>query len=399
MRKIILMLLNQGFPDIRVEQEADALKDAGYRVIIITHYRKTVIKDGYETIPVQTTLNQFEAYLNSLFYGNPYLEKRIIKALATEGIDKVDAVHVHDLFWSHIGYSLKNHFKCKFVIDMHENYPAMLNIFNYERKRNNKRQTIRSWFFNDVLLSYKRLRKYESKMLKLCDDYITVADEYLEATKALVSNNKGIVVSNTKSPKSIAFSDMPKIEDKVIISYVGSIQFLRGLDVVVNAFKLLPEEVYQLNIVGFKKNDPVKLHLEKIIKKNNMSNINLIPWLNTEKEQDEYMRHCHIGIIPHIDCELCQTTMPHKLFSYMAIGRSVLVSDVKPLARIVDGKDCGATFKAGSSADLAKKIQEISNYDTLFRQGKNARALVEGECNWQRDADRLVSMYRSLIGK
>ncbi len=396
LKKTILMILNQAFPDIRVKQECDTLLSAGYRVIIVTRTLITQLDENYELLPIVVSKHKFEAYINCFFKGNPWLTQRIVGELLNMGVTHVDAVHVHDLFWAITGYDLSKKFNAKFVIDFHENYPAMIQHFNDSSKKNGIKKTLRNQFFDDVLLSYRRLIRYEQRMLKKCDAYIVVVDEAHLRLNNINPLKNGIVVSNTKDPEIITFINMPK-EEKIRLVYVGTIQDLRGLDTAVKAMIYLPKNKYELTIVGFKNGCLVKKRLASIIQSNNLTNVNLVNFTEDELLLEQYITNAHIGIIPHMDCELCQTTVPHKLFIYMAMGKPVLVSDVKPLKRLVENKLCGAVFKAGSEEDFANKVSNMSDYNSLVTMGIKARELVETEYNWSLDEKRLIGLYDKLL--
>lgn len=396
MRKTILMILNQSFPDIRVKQEYDALVSQGYRVIVITRTNQTELDNSYELLPVAVSLGEVEAYANCFFRGNPWLVKRIIKELELIGVVNLDAVHVHDLFWGVTGYRLSKIFNAKLIMDFHENYPAMLQHFNESSKKHGPKKSLRNKFFDDVLLGYERLKRYEKRMLSKCDGYIVVVDEALDRLRDINPLKKGVVVSNTKSPELIPFKSLSNIEPIKLV-YVGTIQELRGLEVAVTAMQYLPSSDYELTIVGFKNGCLVKKQLESIILAHNIKNVNLIGFLTDEKKLNEYIYNSHIGIIPHQDCELCQTTIPHKLFSYMAMGRPVLTSDVKPFKRLIYNKGVGDVFRAGSAKDFSEKIKAMSTHRLLIEYGRNARKLVETEYNWSKDKNRLLDLYNSLL--
>jgi glycosyltransferase involved in cell wall biosynthesis len=390
------MILNQSFPDVRVKQEYDALACAGYRVIVITRALQTQYDENYELLPIVVSKNEFEAYLNCLFIGNRWLVARISSALVDIGVEQVDAVHVHDLFWATTGYTLSKKFSAKFVIDFHENYPAMIRHFNESSKRHGVKKTLRNQFFDNVLLSYKRLVKYERRMLALCDAYICVVEEAKLRLNQINPLTQGVVVSNTKDPRAIDFVDM-KEKEKIQLIYVGTIQDLRGLDTAVKAMAYLCENRYELTIVGFKTGCTVKKNLASIIDANNINNVNLVDFTQNESALNQHISNAHIGIIPHISCDLCHTTVPHKLFTYMAMGKAVLVSDVKPLRRLVENKSCGVVFRAGSAEDFAQKVKAISRHDLLVKMGGKARELIETEYNWAVDAKCLVDMYHELL--
>ncbi len=121
----------------------------------------------------------------------------------------------------------------------------MIHHFNESSKKFGVKKTLRNKFFDNVLLSYKRLARYEKRMLSKCDAFIVVVNEAQLRLNTLNAFKKGVVVSNTKNPNTITFIDIPK-KDKIQLVYVGTIQDLRGLDTAVKAMVYLPEDKYEL---------------------------------------------------------------------------------------------------------------------------------------------------------
>ncbi len=408
-RKTILMLLNQRFlPDIRVEQEYRALKDAGYRVIVVADENGKDSAD-FEIIRVRPNEGMSWKY-NLTLRTNPKLKNEIVNKIHNLGVTRVDIIHVHDLFWSFLGIELKRYYQAKLVIDLHENYPGMIRDFGWQyRKWNLKaylvilfltlksRKTNAIW---DAICEWAhgpdRLEKYEKRVLKKCDGFIVVVDEALERYKNEAFYNKGIVVSNTKDPGTWKYDKLHMIEDKLILTYMGSVQDLRGLDTAILAMKYLDQSKYQLNIIGLTPQSKIKKDFENLLVDHSISNVNLIDWLDDENKAFEYINNAHVCIVTHKNTELTQTTVPHKLFMYMAIGRPVLVSDVAPLKRIVEEAKCGLVFKADNPENFAARLSEMRDQDLLSKFSKNGREAAERKYNWSEDSKRLVAMYASL---
>ena len=128
----ILMILDHPFPpDIRVENEIESLGLAGHEVHIAcltgknktTHeiasgciiHRKNISRLRYKT---SVGILKFPCYFN--FW------RRFINDIASEY--SFDAVHIHDLPLALIGVELKKRLKIKFVLDLHENWPVLLQL-------------------------------------------------------------------------------------------------------------------------------------------------------------------------------------------------------------------------------------------------------------------------------
>jgi glycosyltransferase involved in cell wall biosynthesis len=412
-QKIVLMILNQQFPpDIRVEQEYDALKSSGYRVVVVASEGGSDNKN-YEIIRINPYTRWSQIFNFSLTH-NPMLTNLILNELTKLGIRHVDVIHVHDLLWSFLGFQLKKCLKSKVIIDLHENYPEAIRdaIGESGLNKNNEattqkiKEVVRTILQPRNIVNYlskwaynvQRLIRYESKMLQKCDHFIVVVDEALERFKKKEYYKKGIVVSNTKDPKLWKFESIPEMKEKLVICYVGSVQNLRGLDTAILAMKYLNQKEYEFNLVGIIGDSQIHNYFRHIIKQNNISNVNLIEWLEDERDAFSYINNSHICIVPHKDTGLTQTTVPHKLFMYMAIGRPVLVSDVAPLRRIVSDVKNGLIFKANDPIDLANKLKQLRDESRLLEFAHNGRHAAENQYSWSRDKDRLIALYSDLIG-
>lgn len=388
-KKVILMILNQRFlSDGRVEKEYKALENNGYRVVVLANSEG---RDSEEFKIIRLrSLDKFKVYLKSKFHiTDKELEKEIIDLLKEEKIENIDYIHVHDLPWSFLAFQLKKIYSSKVIIDLHENYPALRKDF--AKQLNFGLKSI----ITKTLFNYGRLKKYETNTLKKADGYICVVHEALDRFKGTDFYNKGVVVSNTKDPSDYKYVPLPTIESKFIITYVGTIQKLRGLETAIKGMALLPNQ-YELNIVGVKPSDPYTKTLYSIKENHNVQNVNLINWLDDENKVNEYVLASHVCIVPHINSELTQTTIPHKLFIAMAYGRPVLVSSVKPLKRIVEETESGMVFEADNPQDFAEKVRIMADRDKLVFWGENGRKSIEGKYNWINDSQNLIDFYQRL---
>ena len=366
--QVIVMILNQSFlPDQRVRQQYDVLKEAGYRVVVVASLKGSDL-EGYEIVRIDPHAGLSSKY-NTFLWRNPKLAREIVRELDAIGVVDVHAVHVHDLFWCFLGVQLKNQFGAKLVVDLHENYPALIDDLSKERAgRSLKayakvilRSVINPWngpvwvLIRESFISPRRLKRYELAMLKVCDNFIVVVDEALERFRSEPFHGKGVVVSNTKDPLLWSYEPARSLKGKLVLVYMGTVQDLRGLDSAILAMRYLDQDRFELNIVGVVKGSAVHRKFVDLLKQHSIRNVNLVEWLADENEAFDYIEQAHVCIVPHRDTALTQSTVPHKLFMYMAKGRPVLVSDVGPLKRIVASARSGLVFEADNPEDFAEK--------------------------------------------
>ncbi len=81
----------------------------------------------------------------------------------------------------------------------------------------------------------------------------------------------------------------------------------------------------------------------------------------------------------------------------MICGKPVLVSDCKPLKRIMEQAKAGAIFRANDEKDLATTLLHMAAHpEELVEMGLNGQKAALGPLSWKKDAKKLVDLYYSL---
>ena len=396
----IFMLLYLKYPDIRVEKEVKVLLNEGYSITIMAS------NDGYQeevsTIGNLTIYRPHELSYSYLwtgihyFWGSINFTDKWVLRKCQEYISKrnFDVIHVHDLRLVKVGVLLGKQFNLKIIADLHENYPAAIKSYIEDN-------SIRSIIRRYTIDRYDRWISYEKKILQEVDAVIGVVDEAKKriARDCGIAENKIHVVSNTESENdfgrmSIDKSIVDKYKDKFVISYIGGVDFHRGLDTVIKALPAIIKcnSNVKLLIVGGK-NDAYENHLQVLAEKIGVIQyvqfVGRIPF----SEVPSYIAASKIGVIPQFASEHTNYTVPHKLFQYMIMGKPVIVSDCYPLKRIVLDSNCGVVFKSNDSDSFKACFENLQDVEKL---GENAQKAVKEKYNWENDACRLLELYRNL---
>jgi glycosyltransferase involved in cell wall biosynthesis len=103
-----------------------------------------------------------------------------------------------------------------------------------------------------------------------------------------------------------------------------------------------------------------------------------------------------IGVVPHYSCSHWNTTIPNKLFDYMAAGKPVIVSDAVPAARIVRETGCGLVYSSTDPESLAAAVDRMADPAVRVRMGMAGRDAVEAKFNWRTDGAILSQVVESL---
>jgi glycosyltransferase involved in cell wall biosynthesis len=94
--------------------------------------------------------------------------------------------------------------------------------------------------------------------------------------------------------------------------------------------------------------------------------------------------------------DFINTTIPNKLFQYMALQKPVLVSNAKPLARIVSQCNCGFIFQSGSPQDAAAKIIAAYHARHDDSYGQRGKVCAEQYYTWELASRELLHVYRGF---
>ena len=109
------------------------------------------------------------------------------------------------------------------------------------------------------------------------------------------------------------------------------------------------------------------------------------PWVaHTSARQ---VRKADVGVIPHPKNDHTDTTIPNKLFDYMAAAGRFLVSNAAPLERIVLAANVvGLVFRRAIAEPGGVLARMSADRAALESMGRNGAAAVRQRFHWERDA-------------
>jgi glycosyltransferase involved in cell wall biosynthesis len=388
----ILMILESEFPpDVRVENEMLALTEAGHKVHLACSSRKN--RPEYEEIGSSVihrkAMSDF-IYKSSVgclrfpFYFNFW--RRFVSALCKK--EKFDAIHIHDLPLSRIGVEVRRKYNTRLIIDLHENWPALLKTAVHL-------QTIPG----RLLSSNEQWVRYEREMLPEADKVITIIEEARDRVEALgIDSEKICMVSNTINLENLEVKSSVKDTDYLTLFYGGAINRHRGLQVVLKALKMcvLKNLKVRLWIVGA---GSYRNELEKISGVLDISS-NVKFWGQKPfHEMLELLAQSDAALIPHLRTDNNDASSPNKLYQYMYLNKPVISSDCTSLKRIISETNTGFIYKNDSPEELFLLLEKLCTDRRLLEEtdGNGRKAVLE-KYNWNFDKKRLINAYSELAG-
>lgn len=391
------MVLQAEIPpsDIRVEKEAAALMEAGHEVHLLLEggggrpreddWQGLRLLRGVEMGRARET---YYRYTFNFTFRDALWRRAIEDFVTGRGIE---VLHVHDL--PLVGEALRAglRFGIPVVADLHENFPAGLQAWYTSRL---KRATI---------YRYARWARYEREVLGRVDAVIAVIEESKRRLEGLgIAAEKIFVVPNTErrtwEQAGVDPVILERYRDDFVLAYVGKFSAHRGLDVIVRAMPEIRRAAprAKLLLVG-DRNRPYMRCLRRLIERSGAAEaVELTGWQPFERIWS-YIAASDVCIVPHQRNPHTDTTIPHKIFQYMLLGKPVIVSDCPPLARVITDAGAGLVFRHDSPSEFAARVLQLrADADLRARMSTAGREAARGRYSWEETSGELLRLYGML---
>lgn len=397
--RIGMILDNEFPPDNRPEKEALSLIAAGHRVSLLcpTFSDQKLVEDYKNIRVVRFKLSkELRNKLRPLYLVLPFYrkiwDKQIQRFLANE---KFDALHLHDLPLSDVALKYARKYGLKLICDQHEYYSDWIVTTAHYNTTIGK-----------IIKRFSDWKRYERKYLNLADMVLTVEEPLREIyiKEVGIPPEKIISVPNTPSAE-IFISTIPdddlrkKYQDKFVLFYAGSIDSLRGLDMVVKALprlrRKIPNILFVLAGKQHKYFDP--LELARSLGVGDL--IEFVGYLSVER----IPAYLHIASIcvhtPKATRVDSNHTIATKIYQYAASGKPMIVTQAKMMKDFVEQNGLGVTVPYGDvDAFVAAVTNIFNNYDQTVRKVKaNSEKLLNSKrIFWEGTVQGMVAYYNKL---
>lgn len=345
-------------------REAKTLVNNGYDLSLIIQHDKKELIDGINVVPLSKTRSRLirMTVLN-------------IKALFKSIKENADVYHLHDPELIFVGLFLRMLGK-KVVFDVHENI-----ALDIETKQ------------------WVPFRKLTSKIYRLIEDlffryfYLILAEE--SYVKYYKDHPRKIIVQNF--PDLTLFPEKKDIKENYMV-YLGAISEDRGI------FKMLELASHLTN-----NNLNTKLIIIGNVPEHLKEKIN--SYINSRKLQDkikftgrlkapeayEIVSKARLGLSILKPVKNYTESYPTKLFEYMALGVPFITSNFPLYNKLVNDTKAGYTVDYNNMKDIVEKVEYILLNEKLSKKmGENGRKAVLDRYNWDKEAEKLIKLYKYI---
>lgn len=228
---------------------------------------------------------------------------------------------------------------------------------------------------------YKLLEKYELFLYKQSKNVIVFTESFRDNISKrgidpdklhFVINGANLELFSNIIPDK-AFAKKNNLENKFVVSYMGTFGLSHNLLNAIDAARILKTEEVQFLFLGDgAEKEKIVNHAKKIGADN-------VHFFDTVKREilPKFWSLSNVGLVHLKNNKTFSSVIPSKIFETMAVGVPIIYSGpASEGSKLIEENDCGLIAEPDSPEDLAKKILQLrDNHDLYFqlaRNGKNA---------------------------
>jgi glycosyltransferase involved in cell wall biosynthesis len=391
-RSILIIVENLPVPfDRRVWQEAQALREAGYGVIVICPKGKGHTLPYEELLgihiyrhPLPVEASNAGGYLVEYSIALFWEMWLAIKVLRRHGFDVIQACNPPDLIFL-IGGFFKFGFGKKFVFDQHDLNPEL-----YEVK-----------FGKRSGLFYLLLCLFEKLTFKCADASIATNETFkrIAVERGRMPPEKVAIVKSYPDLakfKPVVPSPALRSGFRYMIGYVGIMGNQDGVDILVRAVEFMVHVMKRVDIGCIIIGSGSELeNLKALAFECQVSDHVRFTGYLTGTELLTHLCTLDIGVIPDPPNACNDKLSMNKVFEYMALGLPFVQFDLKQ-SRLEAG-EAGFVAKEPTAQGLAHAMVELLENPALRERMKTTgQRKAKQEFSWEEERIKLIRLYVEL---
>ncbi len=400
----VCMLCSERFPpNERIEREAKALREAGHAATVIARGASDEsdheIIEGLDVRRVidDSLYSGFRGKFDGARYALQFIHPAWMRTVSEVDDERaVDVCCVQNLSLTKTGLRIGKKLDVPVVCDLPGNPTARAAAAS---RGGRLRQVARRVFHSPW-----RLGRLESKALPEADRLVTTCEEARAryVREVGVDSRRMAVVRDTADPSISIETDyrarglgFDPAEAFVVTAIVDSDS--DELETLIEATARAADSAADLRVVFVGDLDEDTLSDLETLARRRLAG-GRVTFRTEIHRTTEYVAMSDVCVFPRVSWAE-EMTVPVAFFEAMAMEIPVVVSDTVPLSRIVTRTNSGYVVPTGENEALTDALVALTDAETAAEFGANGRTAVEREFNWERDADRLRTVYESFSEK
>jgi PEP-CTERM/exosortase A-associated glycosyltransferase len=372
-----------------------AQRALGLNPVVVTSPKHCSIGDGVEEIE-GIRYHRTASFVGDPVGGIPFVSEvklmarlgRRIDAVATQ--EKVDLIHSHS--------PLLNGLPALWVARRRK-IPLV-----YEARAFWEDAAVDHGTFAEGSLKYRVSRALETFLFKNADRVVTICEAMRhELGERGVPMDRVNVVPNgvnlmefAPAARSSLLASRLGLNGGPVFGFVGSFYRYEGLRFLVESFAKIRARIphASLLLVGGGEEE-AELKRMASAPDSGVVFTGRVP----HNEVNDYYSLIDVFVCPRLKMRLTDLVTPLKPLESMAMGKTVLASDVGGHKELIEHERTGILFHAENSDDLvAQSVRLADNAKFRAELGEAGRQFVNNERSWSKLAERYVDIYEQLVG-
>ena len=184
------------------------------------------------------------------------------------------------------------------------------------------------------------------------------------------------------------------LNNKFIVMQHGELSYNRGLLETIEAISMIDKKDIVLVLIG---DGGAKAGICEHIKRERLEDrIFIVPPV-PHLEIPEYISNCDCAIMAYPDIEYWNNNNPIKLLEYLAMGKTIICTDIWTFRNVAQEKKCIHYIKENKPENIAKAINYCyDNRDMLSQWGKEGFDLARRDYTWHKQSKNLLDFVHTL---
>jgi glycosyltransferase involved in cell wall biosynthesis len=223
--------------------------------------------------------------------------------------------------------------------------------------------------------------------------------QYGGPTPVAISTGTKIDIVNSRETTS----KLSRKLKKHVILYQGNLDIVEGetsgynLTLPLRAMTLILSSIPDTTLV-YVGDGTGKDILQKKVKMMGLQGNVVLTGFLPRRQVFEWMKTANVLLIPYADSPNNRSTVPTKLYEYMAIGRPVVATRFPGIMRVLNHEWNGLLYSVNSVEEFAQCILRILNDPKLAKRlASNAFRDFNSKYSVEKNWPKLISLYDSII--